>query len=43
MLAEVEAGAIAAALAEEHQNKTRAARRLGIHRSTLRRKLQGDA
>ncbi len=42
-LEDIEAGVIAAVLAEENQNKTRAARRLGINRSTLRRKLQGGA
>jgi transcriptional regulator with PAS, ATPase and Fis domain len=39
-LEDIEADAIAAVLAEENQNKTRAALRLGINRSTLRRKLQ---
>ncbi len=39
-LEDIEADVIAAVLAEENQNKTRAARRLGIHRSTLRRKLR---
>ncbi len=38
-LADIEADVIAAVLAEENQNKTKAARRLGINRSTLRRKL----
>ncbi|MEW6719409.1 MAG: sigma 54-interacting transcriptional regulator [Thermodesulfobacteriota bacterium] len=42
-LADIEADAIAAVLEEENRNKTRAARRLGIHRSTLRRKLQGGS
>jgi PAS domain S-box-containing protein len=38
-LADIEAGVIAAVLAEENQNKSKAARRLGINRATLRRKL----
>jgi transcriptional regulator with PAS, ATPase and Fis domain len=41
-LAAIEAHVIATVLAEENFNKTRAAKRLGIDRSTLRRKLQSD-
>jgi PAS domain S-box-containing protein len=40
-LADIEAGVIASVLAEENRNKTRAAKRLGIDRATLRRKLRG--
>jgi len=39
-LSDIEARAIASVLAEEKFNKTKAAKRLGIDRSTLRRKLQ---
>jgi len=42
-LEDIEASVIATVLAEENQNKTRAARRLGINRSTLRRKLRGGS
>jgi PAS domain S-box-containing protein len=38
-LADIEAGFIHKVLAEENYNKTQAAKRLGIHRSTLQRKL----
>jgi PAS domain S-box-containing protein len=41
-LENIEAHIIATVLAEENFNKTKAAKRLGIDRSTLRRKLQGD-
>lgn len=40
-LADLEAQYIAAVLAEENNNKSRAAKRLGIDRSTLWRKLRG--
>ena len=42
-LADIEGSVIAAVLAEENHNKTKAAKRLGIHRSTLQRRLQSDA
>lgn len=42
-LSDIQDRAIAIALTEENYNKTRAARRLGINRSTLQRRLEGAA